>query len=166
MKMTLITRFDPFRDLNQLQTNLSRVFPGFFAENANRLGNELTTTGNFIPAVDVLEDEHNFNLKVEVPGIEQKDLNIEVENFTLTVSGERKFEKEVKEENFHRIERRYGNFSRSFTLPNTVETENISADYSNGVLSVVLPKRAEAKPKQIKVQVGSAKQVAAKTNAA
>jgi HSP20 family protein len=163
--MTLITKFDPFRELNQLQANLNRVFPGFTTENTNRIGNELTTTGNFIPAVDVLEDEHNFMLKVEVPGIDQKDLNIEVENYTLTVSGERKFEKEVKEENFHRIERRYGNFSRSFTLPNSVETDKISADYNNGVLSVVLPKRAEAKPKQIKVQVGS-KQVEGKSHAA
>jgi HSP20 family protein len=152
--MTLITKFDPFRDLNQLQTNLNRVFPGFFAENANRLGNELTTTGNFIPAVDVLEDEHNFTLKVEVPGIEQKDLDIEVENYTLTVSGERKFEKEVKEENFHRIERRYGSFYRAFTLPTTVDAEHVNANYNAGILKLELSKKPEAQPKQIKVNVG------------
>ena len=126
--MTLITKFNPYRDLNQLQANLNRLFPSFTDNLTKETGSELTTTGSFIPAVDVLEDEHNFMIHVEVPGIEQKDLDIQIENETLTVTGERKFEKEVKEENFHRIERRYGNFSRSFTLPNTVETEKISAD--------------------------------------
>jgi HSP20 family protein len=107
----------------------------------------------FVPPVDIYEDEHAITLKVEVPGIEEKDIDVRLENQTLTLRGERKFEKEEKEENFHRIERRYGSFTRSFTLPNTVDTENVKAEYANGVLSVRLPKRAEAKPRQIKVGV-------------
>jgi HSP20 family protein len=96
------------------------------------------------------------SLKIEVPGIDEKDLDIRVENNTLTVHGERKFEKEEKEENFRRVERQYGSFTRSFTLPQTVDSENVSANYDKGVLKISLPKKAEAKPKQIKVNVGSA----------
>ena len=110
-----------------------------------------------MPPVDIYEDEHSIQLKLEVPGVDEKDLDIRVENNLLTVSGERKFEKEQKEENFHRVERRYGSFSRSFTLPNTVSTEDIQANYDHGVLRIRLAKRAEAKPKQIKVNVGSQK---------
>jgi HSP20 family protein len=94
---------------------------------------------------------------VEVPGIDEKDIDIRVENNTLTVHGERKFEKEEKEENYRRVERQYGSFTRSFTLPNTVDADNITADYDKGVLKLQLAKRAEAKPKQIKVNVGSSK---------
>ena len=112
-------------------------------------------TMNFVPPVDVYEDEHNVSLKMEVPGIDQKDIDIRLENNTLTVRGERKFEQDEKEENFHRIERRYGSFYRAFTLPNTVDTENVNAEYENGVLKIKLAKRAEAKPKQIKVNVGA-----------
>src|SRR5437667_10014168 len=98
-----------------------------------------------------MEDEHNVVLKLEVPGIEEKDIDVRVENNTLHIRGERKFEKDEKEENFHRIERHYGAFTRSFTLPNTVDTNNVNADYENGVLKIRLAKRAEAKPKQIKI---------------
>ena len=97
-----------------------------------------------------------------MPGIDEKDLDIKVENNMLTISGERKFEKEEKEENFHRIERRYGSFTRSFTLPNTVNTEKIKANYNNGVLNIQLAKREEAKPKQIKVNMGSQKTIEGK----
>ena len=117
----------------------------------------LTTAGAFVPPVDIYEDEHSIQLRLEVPGIDEKDLDVKVENNTLTVTGERKFEKEEKEENFRRVERRYGSFTRSFTLPNTVNTEDINASYDNGVLNIRLAKRAEAKPKQIKVSVGSQK---------
>jgi HSP20 family protein len=123
---------------------------------------ESLVSGSFVPAVDVYEDEQGIQLKFEVPGIEEKDIDIRLENNTLTVRGERKFEQEQKEENFQRIERRYGSFTRSFTLPNTVDTENVAADYDKGVLTVKLGKRAEAKPKQIKVNVGSAKTLDAK----
>ena len=142
--MTMITRIDPFRE-----------FATFFGNFAEPNGKDKLTTGNFVPPVDVYEDEQNLTLKLEIPGVEESDLNVSVENETLTVQGERKFEKEEKEENFHRVERRYGSFVRSFTLPTTVDTENVSADYKNGVLSLQLVKRAEAKPKQIKVNIGS-----------
>lgn len=149
----VITRWDPFRELSTLQNRVNSIFQDY-----GRPGqDELTTTGNFIPAVDVYEDEHKIVLKLEIPGVNQDDVDIRLENNTLTISGERKFEKEEKEENFHRIERRYGSFSRSFTLPNTVDTENIRANYEHGVLNIELSKRAEAKPKQIKVNTGSGK---------
>ena len=146
--MTMITRWDPFRDMASLQSRLNQIFADY-----GRGTDELSTTG-FVPPVDIYEDEHNVTLKLEVPGIEEKDLDVRVENNTLTVRGERKFEREEKEENFHRIERRYGSFSRSFTLPNTVDSEKVEADYVNGVLQIRLAKKAEAKPKQIKVSVG------------
>ena len=151
-----ITRWDPFRELYALQNRMNRLFDEQYS------GREELTTGAFVPAVDIYEDEHGIQLKLEVPGIDEKDLDIKVENNVLSVSGERKFEKEEKEENFHRIERRYGSFTRSFTLPNTVNTEDIQANYENGVLKIQLAKRAEAKPKQIKVSVGSQKSIEGK----
>jgi len=147
--MTVLTRWDPFRELNVLQDRMNRLFQDYAPR-----GEQDLTTGNFVPPVDIYEDEHSVTLKVEVPGLDPKDVDVQVENHTLTIKGERKFEKEEKEENFHRIERRYGSFVRSFTLPATVDTDNIKADYENGVLKVQLAKRAEAKPKQIKVNAG------------
>ncbi|HSS97170.1 MAG TPA: Hsp20/alpha crystallin family protein [Terriglobales bacterium] len=149
--MTVLTRFEPYREFATLQDRLNRLFQSSVGE-----GQDSLTTSNFNPAVDVYEDEHAVNLKIEVPGIDEKDLDIRVENNTLTVHGERKFEKEEKEENFRRVERQYGSFTRSFTLPQTVDAENVSANYDKGVLKISLPKKAEAKPKQIKVNVGSA----------
>ena len=148
--MTVLTRWDPFRELQTLQSRMSRLFE----EQYGGREDALMSSGAFVPPVDIYEDQHGIQLKLEVPGIEEKDLNINVENNVLTVSGERKFEQEQKEENFHRIERRYGSFSRSFTLPNAVDTEKITADYNSGVLSIRLVKREEAKPKQIKVNIG------------
>jgi HSP20 family protein len=145
-----MTRWNPYRELENLQNRMSRLFEEQYGGGRE----EALTSGAFVPPVDIYEDQHGIQLKLEVPGIEEKDLNIHVENNVLTVSGERKFENEQKEENFHRIERRYGSFSRSFTLPNTVDTDKITADYNNGVLSVRLVKREEAKPKQIKVNIG------------
>jgi HSP20 family protein len=113
------------------------------------------TTASFVPAVDIYEDNKKVVLKLEVPGIEEKDLDIRVENNTLTVKGERKFEKDEKEENFHRIERRYGSFYRAFTLPQTVDTEHVAANYNAGILKLELSKKPEAQPKQIKVNVNS-----------
>ena len=103
--------------------------------------------------MDIYEDDQRLAFKVEVPGIDEKDIKVEVENNVLSVHGERKLEKDVKEENFRRMEREYGAFSRSFTLPSTVDPEKIEANYSHGILSIQMPKRAEAKPKQIKVNV-------------
>jgi len=147
--MTMITRWDPFRDMATLQGRLNQLFADY-----GRGTDELTTTG-FVPPVDIYEDEHNVTLKLEVPGIEEKDLAIRVANQTLTVRGERRFEQEEKEENFHRIERRYGTFTRTFTLPQTVDSEALKASYEHGVLTLTLPKKEAAKPKQIKVEINS-----------
>lgn len=141
--MTMSTRIDPFRELANLFEN--------FAEGVTTTGKDQLMAGTFVPPVDVYEDEHNLVLKLEVPGVSEENLNIEWENNVLTVKGERKFEKEEKEENFHRIERRYGSFARTFRLPSTVEGDKAEAFYDKGVLKVSVPKRAEAKPKQIKV---------------
>jgi HSP20 family protein len=149
----VVTRWDPFRELASLQNRVNSLFQDY-----GRTGqDELTATGSFVPPVDIYEDEHKVTLKLEIPGINQDDVDVRLENNTLTVTGERKFEKEEKEENFHRIERRYGSFARSFTLPNTLDPESVTANYENGVLKIELAKRAEAKPKQIKVNIGSGK---------
>ena len=153
--MTVLTRFYPYRELNTLQERVNRLFHESFHSSEGR--DESLATSNFAPAVDVYEDEHSVTLKIEVPGIDEKDIDVRIENRTLTVHGERKFEKEEKEENYRRVERQYGSFSRTFTLPNTVDTENVSADYEKGVLKIKLTKKAEAKPKQIKVNVGGEK---------
>jgi HSP20 family protein len=145
-----ITRWDPFREVVALQNRVNSLFRDF---NEGAADSPLTT-GSFIPAVDIYEDEKTVVLKLEVPGIEEKDLDVSVENNTLTVKGERKFAQEEKEENFHRIERRYGSFYRAFTLPTTVDTENVAASYTAGVLKLELKKKPEAQPKQIKVNVG------------
>jgi HSP20 family protein len=149
--MTVLTRWDPFREFNTLQDRMNRLFRDSFGEG----GEEALTTTSFAPAVDVYEDEHNVMLKIEVPGIDEKDIDVRIENNTLTVHGERKFEKEEKEENFRRVERQYGSFTRSFTLPNTVDPNLVTASYDKGVLKIKLAKKVEAKPKQIKVNVGS-----------
>jgi HSP20 family protein len=151
--MTVLTRWDPYREFSSVQDRLNRLFNASFNEGRD----ESLSTSNFAPAVDVYEDEHNITLKIEVPGIDEKDIDVRIENNILTVHGERKFEKEEKEENYRRVERQYGSFTRTFTLPNTVDTETVSANYEKGVLKVKLAKKAEAKPKQIKVNVGSEK---------
>ena len=111
------------------------------------------TTANFAPPVDVYEDEQGVTLKIEVPGIDEKDIDVSIASNTLTVRGERTLEKEEKEENFQRVERQYGSFTRSFTLPNSVDLEQVSAHYNKGVLKIRLAKKAESKPKQIKLNV-------------
>jgi HSP20 family protein len=148
-----ITRWDPFREVAALQNRVNSLF-----REMNDSDSPLTTA-SFVPAVDIYEDAKKVVLKLEVPGLEEKDLDVRVENNTLTVKGERKFEKEEKEENFHRIERRYGSFYRAFTLPSTVDAEHIGASYNAGVLKLELAKKAEAQPKQIKVNVGGEKKV-------
>jgi HSP20 family protein len=163
--MTL-TRFVPFRsglnDVAVLQNRLNSIFQDFAPPDG---ASEALSAGSFVPAVDVYEDAEKLVLKLEVPGIRREDLDIRVEGRALTVRGERKFESEEKEENFHRIERRYGSFVRSFTLPSTVNTEKVEATSADGVVSISFAKKAEAQPKQIQVQVAPAteqKQVEAK----
>lgn len=157
--MTLI-RFNPYREVFALQNRLNSIFSDYQPRNED--ASTAVKTAAFVPPVDVYEDEHKIVLKLEVPGLKQEDLDIQLEDNTLTVRGERKFEKEEKEENFHRIERSYGSFFRSFSVPATVNQEGVRASYDAGVLRVELEKRAEAKPKQIKVEVGTAKQIESK----
>jgi HSP20 family protein len=144
--MTVLTR----RDFSALQDRVNRIFRESYSPDSP---DEALTTSSFAPPVDVYEDEHHITLKIEVPGIDEKDMDVSIENNTLTVRGKRSFEKEEKEENFQRVERMYGSFTRSFTLPNTIDPDQVSAIYDKGVLKVRLAKRAEAKPKQIKVNV-------------
>jgi HSP20 family protein len=152
--MTVITRWDPFREFSTLQDRMNRLFRDSYGPEGRE---ESLTSTTFAPPVDVYEDEHNVTLKIEVPGIDEKDIDVRIENNVLTVHGERKFEKEEKEENFRRVERQYGSFTRTFTLPTTVDSEKVSANYEKGILKIALPKKAEAKPKQIKVNVASEK---------
>jgi HSP20 family protein len=160
--MTVITRWEPFREFSTLQDRLNRLFQQSVSEGRE----ESLTTSSFAPAVDVYEDDHQVTLKIEVPGIDEKDIDVRLENNTLTVQGERKLEKEEKEENYRRVERQYGSFTRSFTLPQTVDSEKVSAQYDKGVLKIKLAKKAEAKPKQIKINVGSEKTLDSKAQAA
>jgi HSP20 family protein len=145
---TSLTHFQPFRGSSSLQEQFNRLFHEAFERSSEEAN--LTT---WAPAVDIYETEHELVVKADVPDIQPEELDIRVENNILTIRGERKFEKKVNEENYLRVERSYGSFSRSFSLANTVNSEAIQADYKNGVLTLSIPKREEAKPKQIKVRV-------------
>ena len=155
--MTVLTRWEPFREFSTMQDRMNRMNRLFRESYSPEAPEEALTTTGFAPLVDIYEDEHNITLKIEVPGIDEKDIDVHIENNTLTVHGERKIEKEEKEENFRRVERQYGSFTRSFTLPTTVDPEKVSANYDKGILKISLAKKAEAKPKQIKVNVSTEK---------
>jgi HSP20 family protein len=146
--VSAITRRDPFLSLANWQEQVNRIF-----ENALPGRGDASAMTAWAPSVDIYETENELVLKADLPDIDEKDLDIRVENDMLTLRGERKFEQKVKEENYLRIERTYGSFSRSFSLPNTVNPEAIKAEYKNGVLTVEMPKRAESKPKQVKINV-------------
>src|SRR5881398_491757 len=161
--MTVLTRWDPFREFSTMQDRMSRMNRLFRESYSPEGPEEALTTTSFAPPVDIYEDEHNITLKIEVPGIDENDIDVRIENNTLTVQGERKIEKEEKEENFRRVERHYGSFTRSFTMPPSVDPARVSAHYDKGVLNINLAKKAEAKPKQIKVNVGREKVLEAKT---
>ncbi len=156
-----LTRWEPFRELSNMQERLNRLLRESYSPEGPE---EALTSTSFAPPVDIYEDEHNITLKIEVPGIDEKDIDVRIENNTLTVHGERKFEKEEKEENFCRVERQYGGFTRSFTLPSSVDPGQVSADYDKGVLKINLAKKAEAKAKQIKVNVRGEKILEAKAH--
>jgi len=162
--MTLLTRWEPLREFSTMQDRMNRMNRLLRESYSPEGPEEALTTTSFAPPVDIYEDEHNITLKLEVPGIDEKDIDVRIDNNTLTVHGERKIEKEEKEENFRRVERRYGSFTRSFTLPSSVDPAQVSADYNRGVLKIKLAKKAEAKPKQIKVNVGSEKTLEAKAS--
>jgi HSP20 family protein len=147
---TMLNRWEPFRGAATLQEQVNRLF-GNVLEHS---GEESNLT-SWAPAVDIYETEHELVVKADLPEVDPKELDIRVENNLLTIRGERKFEKKVNEDNYLRVERAYGSFSRSFSLANTVNAEAIKADYQNGVLTLTIPKREEAKPKQIKVNVSA-----------
>lgn len=145
-----LVKYTPFADVDDFPTGLR-----LFQDTVNRLLSEPTTTRPWAPAVDILETENELVLKADVPGLEMKDIDIQLENGTLTIKGERKFEKEEKNKGFHRLERSYGSFVRYFTVPETVDVEHVKADYAAGVLTITLPKKEIAKPRAIKVQVNN-----------
>ena len=143
--MAMMTRWEPFRDLARLQDEMSRVFD----DRLYRAGESVGWT----PACDIYEDDEGVTLRFELAGVDPKDVDVHFENGVLTVKGERKLEKEEKRENYHRVERSFGTFTRSFSLPGSVDAEKIKAETKNGVLTVALPKKAEAKPRAIQVKV-------------
>ena len=145
--MATIARFDPFRDLAVLHDRVNRLFGDAYG------AREEGAFSNWVPAVDIFENEKKeLVLKAELPDIGKEDVSVTVENNTLTLSGERKFDGEVKKEHYHRLERSYGSFSRSFSLPATVDSGRIAAEFKNGVLTIRLPFREEAKPRQIAIK--------------
>ena len=146
-----MVRWEPVRDLLTLQERMNRMFDPTFRGTSEE---DWALGGSWAPAVDIYEKDGNIVLKAELPGVDPKDVDVRVENNLLTLRGERKFENEVKRDSYHRVERSYGSFSRSFTLPSVVDTANIRAEYRDGVLHMTLPKREEAKPRQIQINVG------------
>jgi len=144
-----LIKYNPFADVEDFPTGL-RVFQ----DTVNRLMSDQATARPWAPAVDILETENDLVLKADIPGVDLKDVDIQLENGTLTLKGERKFDSEEKKKGFHRMERSYGSFVRYFTVPDTVDSEHVH-DYHNGVLTVTLPKKEIAKPKAIKVQVSN-----------
>src|SRR6478672_903198 len=147
MIMNLVT-YDPFRELRSLQDDVNRLFSSSF----NRSGDNELTRGAWSPSVDIYENKDQIVLEAELPGMKPENVNISIENNVLTLHGERKFEKKDENDNFHRVERSYGSFTRSFTLPPTVSSENATAEFENGVLRLTLAKREEAKPRRIEIK--------------
>jgi len=148
--MRTLSRWEPFGRTTSLEDQVNRLFRDVFERNT-----EQSSLTAWAPSVDIYESAHELVVKADLPEVDPQDLDIRVENNILTIRGERKFEKKVNEENYLRVERAYGSFARSFTLANTVNSEAIKADYQNGVLTLSIPKKEEAKPKQIRVHVGS-----------
>ena len=159
-----IVRYDPFRDLRTLQEEVNRLF----STNLTRaFDDEGIGRGAWAPSVDIFENKDQIVLEAELPGMKQEDFDITIENNVITLRGERKFEKTEETDNYHRVERSYGSFTRSFTLPQTVSAEEAKAEYSNGVLRVTLPKREEAKSRRIEISgTGTTKTIEAKTDSA
>lgn len=158
--MNLIT-YDPFRELRSLQDEVNRVFSSSF----NRSDETGMMRGAWNPSVDIFENKDSIVLEAELPGLAPEDVNISIENNVLTIHGERKFEKKDEGDNFHRVERSYGSFTRSFTLPPTVSSENVDADFENGILRLQLAKREEAKPRRIEIKAGASGQKKIEANA-
>lgn len=143
-----VVKYDPFRELRSLQDEMTRLFTGTMPSQGNR---EDMTRGAWAPSVDIYEDKERLILEAELPGMTNDDFEISVENNVITLHGERKFEKKTEGDNYHRVERSYGSFTRSFTLPQSVTAEGATADFENGVLRVSLPKREETKARKIEI---------------
>ena len=150
-----IIRWDPFKDLLTLREKMNRLFEETFT---GRGEEKDLISGTWTPSVDIYETENALVLTAEVPGIKGDDIEIKIEDNTLILQGQRKFEKETKEENYHRIERSYGSFYRSFTLPNSVDQDKIQAEHENGILKITMPKKPELKPKKVKVLKATSKE--------
>ncbi len=148
--MSWMIRRDPFSELKSMQDEFSRVFGSTLPR---VFGGEEVLSGKWSPNVDIYEDQNSIRLEADLPGMKAEDFNLSIENYKLTLTGERKFEKEDKGENFHRIERSYGSFTRTFSLPSTVNVDDVNAEFRDGVLRVTLPKREEVKARQINVTV-------------
>ncbi len=147
--MTLV-KWDPFKEMLRMEERMNRLFGDNFLRPT--LG-EREVTGEWLPPVDIYEDAEGVEIKAELPEMDMKDIDVKIEDNTLRIRGERKLEREDKKDNYHRIERYYGSFSRSFTLPSTVDQEKVKAAYDRGVLRITLPKKEETKPRKIKIEV-------------
>jgi HSP20 family protein len=159
--MNLVT-YDPFRELRALQDEVNRVFSSTFS----RSGETELMRGAWSPNVDIFENKDQIVLEAELSGMKPEDVDISIENNVLTIHGERKFEKKDEGDNYHRIERSYGSFTRSFTLPPTVSSENVEATFENGILRLTLAKREEAKPKRIEIKAAKQLDATAKSQSA
>src|SRR3990170_3053511 len=147
-----LVRWQPFRDMLPTERGFDRLFRDAFSAMSGEREAE-PSTRPWAPAVDIYETENSIVLKAELPGIDPKDVEVRVEDNTLYLKGERKFEKETKDENYHRVERWYGSFARSFALPNSIDADKVAAEYKDGLLTLTLPKREEAKPKTVRINV-------------
>ncbi len=147
-----IIRWDPFREVSALQERMNRLFSDL--RTSSPLREEEISQGSWVPPVDIYETEDSLVFKAELPGVTKDDITVEVKDNTMTLKGEKRFEKDVKEESYHRVERAYGGFQRAFTLPGMVEQDKVKAKFKDGILEIVLPKAEKAKPKQVRVEVG------------
>lgn len=148
--MMPIVRWDPFKEMMRMEERMNRLGGDYFLRPTLE---EREISGEWLPAVDIYEDAEGVVIKAELPEMDMKDIDVKIEDNTLRIRGERKLEREDKRDNYQRIERYYGTFSRSFTLPTTVDQEKVKATYDRGVLRITLPKREETKPKRIKIEV-------------
>jgi HSP20 family protein len=150
--MNALTRWDPFKEMDELQSRFAKLF-GLTPARAENGGKELMTVAEWAPSVDISEDDKEWLVKTDLPEVKKEDVKVTVENGVLTITGERKFEKEEKDKKYHRIERSYGNFVRSFALPDGADGSKVAAEFKDGVLKVHLPKNEKAKPKAVEVKV-------------
>ncbi|HEX5083597.1 MAG TPA: Hsp20/alpha crystallin family protein [Blastocatellia bacterium] len=153
--MSWMIKRDPFSELRNIQEDFNRMFSSTLPRLFN--GEEGLLGGSWAPSVDIYEDQNSITLEADLPGLKPGDFNLSIENYRLTLSGERKFEKEKRGDNWRRVERSYGSFTRAFSLPSTVNVDAVNAEFKDGVLRITLPKKEEVKARQIQVTVTDAK---------